>query len=378
MSELSQVLPGMFEPAPDPGRRGDVRKAKRKRKARRRRRAVVTVLLFLIVIGGGAGGAYVGLAPTVRKLMEPKDWTGAGTDLVTVKIPSGASGTTMARVLTDAGVVKTPVAFVDAVQENPKAGGIQPGSYRMRLHMSAAAAVDRLLEPSSRLQVVVTIPEGSRVKGILAALAKQLDIPLTEFNKAAMSNDLGLPAAARGRPEGYLFPATYTFAPDVTATEALAAMVSRGRDAFRKLGIPASKQRDVVIKASIVQAEAGDTKSMGRVARVLDNRLKRKTHLQLDSTVSYAVQRFGVTTTRQERASKSRYNTYRYAGLPIGPISNPGEDALRAALRPAKGPWLFFVTVNPSTGETKFATTAAQHNRQKQEFQAWLRAHPSR
>ena len=116
---------------------------------------------------------------------------------------------------------------------------------------------------------------------------------------------------------------------------------------------------------------------MGKVARVLDNRLKKKLPLQLDSTVSYAVQRFGVTTTPAERASKSRFNTYRYTGLPVGPISNPGEDALRAVLHPSKGPWLFFVTVNPSTGETKFATTAAGHNRQKLEFQAWLRAHPN-
>lgn len=376
MSELSQVLPGLFEPPSDPGRRGEVRKAKRKRKQRRRKRAVVTVLLFLLVIGGGAGGAYLGLAPTVRKLMEPKDWTGTGSGVVTVKIPAGASGTTMAKVLAAAGVVKTQVAFIDAVQKNPKAAGIQPGSYRMLQHMSAAAAVDRLLDPSTRLEVVVTIPEGARVKGILATLSKQLEIPMTELTKASMSNDIPLPAASRGHLEGYLFPATYTFAPDVTATQALTQMIARGRDAFAELDIPASRLHDVVIKASIVQAEAGDRKYMGRVARVLDNRLKAKKQLQLDSTVSYAVQRFGVTTTSRERASKSRYNTYRYTGLPAGPISNPGEDALRAALHPTRGPWLYFVTVNPSTGETKFAVTADQHNRQKLEFQAWLRAHP--
>lgn len=376
MSELSQVLPGLFEPPQDPGRRGEVRKAKRRRRQRRRKRAVITVLLFMIVVGGGVGGAYVGLAPTVRKLTAPKDWTGAGTALVTVKIPVGASGTTIAKVLSGAGVVKTPIAFIDAVQKNPKAAGIQPGTYRMRTHMSAASAVTLLLDPSARLQVTVTIPEGSRVKNILATLSKQLDIPVSQLQRASTSEAIGLPAAAKGHPEGYLFPATYQFQPGVTAEQALAAMVGRGRAAYSDLGIRGSQLHDVVIKASIVQAEAGNKKYMGMVARVLDNRLKAKKPLQLDSTVSYAVQRFGVTTTAAERASKSRFNTYRYTGLPIGPISNPGEDALRAALHPTNGPWLYFVTVNPSTGETKFAVTAAGHDRQKQEFQAWLRAHP--
>ena len=376
MSELSQVLPGLFEPPPDPRRRGDHRKATKRRRKRRRRRALITVLLFVVVLGGGAGGAYIGLAPTVRKLMEPKDYSGAGSGDVTVKIPIGASGRTIAKTLFGAGVVKTQVAFVDAAQKNPKSASIQPGTYRLRKQMSGASAVSLLLDPASRLQVVVTIPEGSRVKGILAALSKDLNIPPAQLERASTSKAIGLPAAAKGRPEGFLFPATYQFQPDVTATQALQAMVKRGRAAHDELGIPSRSLRKIVIKASIVQAEAGNPKYMGKVARVLDNRLSKDKPLELDSTVSYAVQRFGVTTTAAERRSRSHFNTYRYPGLPAGPISNPGEDALRAALHPAKGHWLFFVTVNPTTGETKFAVTAAQHDAQKLEFQAWLRAHP--
>ncbi len=115
---------------------------------------------------------------------------------------------------------------------------------------------------------------------------------------------------------------------------------------------------------------------MGPVARVLDNRLKINMKLQLDSTVSYATQKFNVTTTSADRASKSRYNTYEYTGLPVGPISNPGEAALAAALKPAPGPWLFFVTTDPSTGLTKFAVDKAGHDRNVLEFQQWLRDHP--
>jgi UPF0755 protein len=376
VSELSQVLPGLFEPPPDPKRRGEARKAKRQRKRRRRRRALVTVLLFAIVIGGGFGGAYIGLAPTIRSMMAPKDYTGAGTGRVTVKIPVGASGRTIARVLYTAGVVKTQSAFVDALAKNPKSSSIQPGTYLLHRQMSSASAITMLLDKNSRLQISVTIPEGSRVDTILTTLSKELGLKRSELVKASTSGDIGLPAAAKGHPEGFLFPATYDFEPDTTATQALQAMVEHGKSTYAQLDIPSSKLRVVVTEASIVQAEAGNQKYMGKVATVLDNRLKKHWKLQLDSTVSYAVQRFGVTTTSTERASKSHFNTYRYSGLPIGPIGNPGEDALKAVLNPTPGPWLYFVTVNPSTGETKFATTAAQHLANQREFQAWLRAHP--
>src|SRR5690242_19151930 len=116
-------------------------------------------------------------------------------------------------------------------------------------------------------------------------------------------------------------------------------MVARGNEVFADLKIPAAKLRAVVIKASIVQAEAGNQKYMGPVARVLDNRLKIGRKLELDSTVSYAVQKFNVTTTPADRASTSRFNTYKYAGLPVGPIANPGEEALKAVLNPTPGNW---------------------------------------
>ena len=132
----------------------------------------------------------------------------------------------------------------------------------------------------------------------------------------------------------------------------------------------------MLIKASIVQAEAGRSQDMPKVARVLENRLARHIPLQLDSTVSYATGHFGITTSARDRASRSPYNTYRVAGLPPGPIDSPGIAAVKAVLNPAAGDWLFFVTVNPDTGETKFAVTEAQRVAITREFQAWLRTHP--
>jgi UPF0755 protein len=152
-------------------------------------------------------------------------------------------------------------------------------------------------------------------------------------------------------------------------------MVEQGGEVRASLGISAAQARTVVIKASIIQAEAGSKNYMGKVARVLENRLESNTKLQLDSTVSYATNVFKVTTSPADRASSSRYNTYKYAGLPIGPISNPGEEALKAVLNPTPGDWMYFVTTNPTTGETKFAVDSAGHAANVAEFQQWLRTH---
>jgi UPF0755 protein len=334
------------------------------------------MLLTVVLVGGGVTGAYFGLAPLVRQLTAPKDYKGSGTGQVQIKIPDGASGRSIARSLVAAGVVKTDVAYLNAAAKDSRTQGIQPGTYSMRLKMSGAAAVSMLLDKKSRLIKTVTIPEGTRATEVYAALVKQVGLSKASLQAAASSGQIGLPSAAKGRVEGFLFPATYNFQPDVTATQALSAMVERGAQAQAALGIPASQLRSVVIKASIVQAEAGNQKYMGKVARVLDNRIAQGRKLQLDSTVSYATKKFGITTSSADRAINSGYNTYRVLGLPAGPIDNPGEDALKVAMNPTPGPWLFFVTVNPDTGETKFAVDDTGHAANVAEFQAWLRAHP--
>lgn len=376
---LSEVLPG-FTPDPEepPQRRRGAARQQRKRKKQKRRRSLLAIVVTFVVVVGGIGGAYFGLKPLISQLTEPNDFEGAGSGQVSVQIPEGASGRTIARVLTKGGVTKTEAAFIDAFEANPKSGSIQPGTYELHQQMSGSSAVTLLLDPVARLRLDVTVREGLRATQVYDLLAEKLDLKRSDFTKAAKSGDLGLPRSAGGNPEGYLFPATYEFQPDVTAEQALTAMVERGRDTFEELGIPERDLRDTVIEASIVQAEAGNRQYMGKVARVLDNRLEQNMNLQLDSTVSYATQKFGITTTSKDRQSTSRYNTYKYAGLPKGPISNPGEDALKAVQEPAKGSWLYFVTVNPETGETKFADTGAQHNEYVKEFQAWLRAHPNR
>ncbi|MBT0768957.1 endolytic transglycosylase MltG [Kineosporia sp. J2-2] len=348
----------------------------RKRKKSRRRRTATVLLVSLIIAAGGVYGAYLALSPVVAKLTEPKDYAGPGSGAVKVTVPDGASGRTIAQVLVENGVTKTASAFIDAANEDSRAAGIQPGTYTLKKQMSGAGALDLLADPDNRITRQVTIPEGMRVADALTRIADKLELKRADLAKAATSGDIGLPKAANGKLEGFLFPSTYSFEPDVTATQALSEMVEHGTKTYDELGIPASKLRETVIKASIVEAEAGNEKYMGKVSRVLSNRLKIDMKLQLDSTVSYATGKFNVTTTSADRQTDSPYNTYMYAGLPGGPISNPGKAALEAALKPTPGDWLFFVTVNPDTGETKFAKNAAEHETYVKEFQAWLQANP--
>jgi UPF0755 protein len=212
----------------------------------------------------------------------------------------------------------------------------------------------------------------------LKRLSDGTGVPLAQLQAAAADPaSLGLPAYANGLLEGFLFPATYDFEPGTTPKQMLTMMVSRTVQVLDQLQVPAAQRLSTLTEASIVQAESGSAADMPKVARVLDNRLAAGTPLQLDTTVNYANGKSGVTTTAQDRANPSPYNTYVHTGLPPGAISNPGEDALKAVLNPAPGDWLFFVVVNPDTGETRFAATAQEHAANVKLFQQWLQAHPT-
>jgi UPF0755 protein len=245
--------------------------------------------------------------------------------------------------------------------------------------MSGKAALDLLLQPSSRLVSRVTLPEGLTAAVTLQKVAAATHVPLDQLQAAAANPAaIGLPPYAGGKVEGFLFPATYDFEPNTTPTEMLQAMVDRTQKALDGLAVPADQRMHVLTEASIVQAEGKTPDDMAKIARVLDNRLAAGMPLQLDTTVNYANGKNGVTTTAQDRANPSPYNTYAHPGLPPGPIGNPGEDAIRAVLAPAQGSWLYFVVVNPDTGETRFATTPQEAQANTALFQQWLREHPGR
>jgi uncharacterized YceG family protein len=276
-----------------------------------------------------------------------------------------------------ADVIASVGPFVDAAEADAAAVGIQPGVYGMREQMSGQAALDLLLDPVARLMTRVTVPEGRTVTQTLARIAEETGTPVEEWEAAAADPAaLGLPAYANGVLEGFLFPATYEVEPDQAPADVLNQMVGRSVEVLDKLQIPAAERLTVVTKASIVQAEAGSVEDMGKVAQVLENRLADGMPLQLDTTVNYANNKGGITTTPEDRLNPSPYNTYVHTGLPPGAISNPGEDALRAVLNPTPGDWRFFVVVDPDTGDTRFAATKAEHDQNVLLFRQWLAENP--
>jgi UPF0755 protein len=344
----------------------------------RRRRSPFAVVVSLLVLAGLVFGIVVG-GQKLLELVNPasRDYAGQGSGEVQVRVQDGDTLSDIARTLMKADVVASIGPFVDAAEANAAAVGIQPGVYGMRLQMSGQAALDRLLDPSARLLSRVTLPEGLTVERTLARLAEQTGRPVEEWKAAAADPAaLGLPAYANGSLEGFLFPATYDIEPDAAPADVLRQMVARGVQALDGLQIPEDQRLTVLTKASIVQAEAGSIEDMGKVAQVLENRLSDGMPLQLDTTVNYANGKGGITTTPQDRQNPSPYNTYLHPGLPPGAISNPGEEALRAVLSPTPGDWLFFVVVDPDTGDTRFAVTGEEHQQNVLLFQQWLREHP--
>ena len=301
----------------------------------------------------------------------PADYDGQGSGAVMVEIQRGDSLSTIGTTLAKADVVASAEAFTDAASNNPDALSIQAGFYQLKLKMSAKSALDLLLSGKARAETNLTIPEGLTVSETVDTIAKHTDIKPADLQKALRQpQSLGLPAYANGKVEGYLFPATYPIPPDATAQGVLKMMVDEFKQVANEINLESEAQQaglqpqDVVTVASLVEAEASRPQDQGKVARVIYNRVKAGDLLQLDSTVHYALDGTtnGVFTSDQDRAVNSPYNTYRYPGLPPGPIDSPGKAALEAALHPTPGPWTYFVTVNLKTGETLFATTLAQHN----------------
>jgi UPF0755 protein len=243
--------------------------------------------------------------------------------------------------------------------------------------MSAQSALDALLDPANKLENTLLITEGIWARDALAEASAVLQIPIEELEAAAADPQaLGLPAEATSV-EGFLFPATYTFDPGVTAQEVVQIMVGESLAAFDAAGVPPEDRFRVATIASLIERE-GLPQDFTKVSRVIQNRLDQGMLLQFDSTVHYGTgDNSVVTTTDAERADAGNlYNTYVHAGLPPGPIGNPGADAISAALNPADGTWLYFVTVDPDTGETVFSTTLEEHEAAAEQFYQWLEDHP--
>ena len=324
--------------------------------------AVATSLLVVVAI-------VVGGVDVTGKIFHPSpsnDYVGDGTGSVQVEVHPGQSLSAIGQTLVAAGVVKSVTAFSDAANNNEAAKSIQPGTYQVRLGMSAASAVALMVSPTSLIGGRVTIPEGLRISRMEQIVATgDSTIKVADIEAAlGRPGDLGLPEYAVGRPEGFLFPATYNVDSTTTATQLLKQMVARFQQTATATNLAngAAKLKlspyQVVTIASLIEAEVKRPQDYPLVAEVIINRMHKNTPLELDSTVNYALGTTKPFLSASDLKTPSPYNTYVNKGLPPTPIDSPGQAALLAALNPAQGNFIYFVTTDPTTGDTTF--TASQ------------------
>ncbi|WP_062306186.1 endolytic transglycosylase MltG [Demequina subtropica] len=354
----------------------DLRRLQRsKRRAARRRMTLLVTAVAVVVLTIGGSVAYSFLQGFESTEEAIQDYEGAGQGNIQVVIPEGATGTDMAATLLEDGVIASTEAFMEAWNANPDASSVQPGYYYMHKEMKAEYALDALLDPSNKDVRTITAVEGKSLDYYKQAIANLTGASQDEV-QAAMDNTeaLGLPEEANGNLEGWLFPDTYTFDPGVTPQEVLTAMVQRTINVLDKHNVKPEDRERVLTVASLVEREAKKDEDRAKIASVIYNRVDADMKLELDSTVKYLSPTEGVWTTDEERAIDSPYNTYMYPGLPPGPIAGAGEKSIEAAINPAETDYLFFVTVNLKTGETKYATEYADHLANVQELRDWAAA----
>jgi len=278
---------------------------------------------------------------------------------VTIEIPTGASGSEIAAILYEAGVVKSTQAFFRVAVADERSQKVAPGSHRLTLKISAQQALEQLLDPK-RIPNLIRINEGAWRSEIQEAF---LSYGFTRSEISRAFSSLILPKGFSSS-EGLLFPAQYSFPEGTTAAEAAQRLVERfTEDRYAKKLLQGGAQyspQQLLTIASIIQAE-GSTQDFSKVSRVIYNRLKIGMPLQMDSTVHYIMQARGdIFLSRKSTMLNSPYNTYRRYGLPPGPICSPGADAIKAALEPVAGDWLYFITVAP--GDTRFTSSLDEFN----------------
>ncbi|WP_431928473.1 endolytic transglycosylase MltG [Micromonospora wenchangensis] len=348
-------------------------------------KTIFALFMALVLLGGIGGAAFYGF-DRIRNHFVTPDFDGPGTGEALVDVKQGDTATDIGNSLYDAGVVKSTKAFVEAADDNALSKNIQVGRYKVRKEMRATDALALLLDPKSRVVNGVTIPEGMITLAIYDLLAKETKIPVAEFKAAAKDPvKLGVPEFWFNRKdgkkgprslEGFLFPATYELPPKATAPQILSLMVDKFLDVTGEMKFVETVEADrgispyeALITASIAQAESVNHEDMPKVARVIYNRVYTDRYhckcLEIDSAINYWLRLQGkdpkdsdILKQSELNDPKNPYRTHGADGLTITPISNPGEDALKGAMSPPNGTWVYFMTIDKK-GTMGYGTTDA-------------------
>lgn len=314
------------------------------------------------------------------------DFPGPGEGEAIVEIPAGDSAE-IGQALVDAGVVLTVAGFQDAYASNADAASIQPGTYRLLGAMTSRDAVAALLDPARRQDLQLTIPAGYRADQVYTRVSDVLGVPLEEVRAAARDyGALGLdgpPNAAQDAIdplEGWLLAGTYTVPRKTTPAEVFRQMYDATIAELDALGVEPPDRQRVLTIASIATQEAFAEEDTPRVARVIVNRLADGSptdgRIQMDSTLTYAWDATHLPAETMDPAlhetDASPYNTRLVAGLPPSPIAAVDPAAIQAAVAPAEGPWIYFVTIDLCSGETVFTDSREELVNQQRALREWL------
>lgn len=351
---------------------------------RKRRKSCLIALIVVFTLLGAIALAGVWVANTYGERIgdalgwgESKDWEpGLATGEAFVTIKQGDTGAPVSAALYAAGVTKTEDVFYDYLVAENDVVTFYPGVYRLQKKMTAAAALEALQDENNKIDNAVSVAEGATIASSLPSISETLGIPLADLEAAVKDpSQYGVEAQSL---EGWLFPAVYTFDPDVTPTQVIQTMVDRTRESLDAAGVPAEDAQRVLTIASIIQRE-GLTADFPKVARVIQNRLDIDMKLQMDSTAQYGygtLHQGVVSSSAAALEDPNEWNTYYHTGLPATPIASPSDAAIDAAMYPVDGPWLYFVTVNLATGETQFSETYDEHLVGVEKWRAWCRDNP--
>ena len=277
-----------------------------------------------------------------------------------VVIPRGWGARRIALLLENYGLIPNQWTFLAAAKMEGAAGGLQAGEYDAATALSPRQWVNTLRQ-GERITHRLTIPEGWNTRQIAGQLEKQS--LLTQECFLAVCQD---PSFLRSQgiraeeAEGYLFPETYSFERPVSATGVAEVMIDEFQRRSRQLG---GISHDQLTLASIIQKEVARPEDMKKAAAVFLNRLRLKRPLESDATTLYAMKRAGEQFETLDTDFDSPYNTYKQPGLPPGPVCNPGIEAMRAVIEPAKGDWLYFLS--DKHGNLYFSRTHREHVRLK-------------
>ncbi|MFI5321437.1 MAG: endolytic transglycosylase MltG [Myxococcota bacterium] len=330
-------------------------------------RALATWLLLLAIVGGAA--AWLASRAWQRALSAPE----RGGAPVIVLVPSGASFRAVAAELEARGAIRDARAFAWLARLEKRDGALHAGEYEIAAGTSARAVLAQLVAGRVRLHSV-TIPEGLRLEEIAARFAAAGFGSASDYIALARDPELARAAGVPGPSlEGYLFPETYRFPRGAGAREIIRAQLAQFERAWSELAPLAARRglarRDAVVLASLIEKETGAPEERPLISAVFHNRLARGMRLETDPAVIYGIAHFDGNLKRVHLDDETNpYNTYRIAGLPPGPIANPGAAALRAAVEPTPGvDYLFFVARGDGTHE--FTTRYRDHVNAVNRFQ---------